>query len=86
MQELGACLLLMAQGVSSRAACLLVGIDQRTGKRWRGDSPASVRPLGFGDRVLGCRDSFDSAGDDRGGDGGWDTTRFVSGCTREGSF
>src|SRR5690625_6103520 len=37
-------LLRMAQGVRSREACRIVGINRRTGKRWRNGSPAGKRP------------------------------------------
>ncbi|MFE5158404.1 helix-turn-helix domain-containing protein, partial [Streptomyces sp. NPDC056697] len=36
---------LMDQGVSSREACRIVGINRRTGKRWRnGTAPTRKRP------------------------------------------
>ncbi|HIW62391.1 MAG TPA: IS30 family transposase [Candidatus Stackebrandtia excrementipullorum] len=43
-REREAYFLLMAQGVSSREACRIVGINRRTGKRWRNGSPAGKRP------------------------------------------
>lgn len=43
---------LMEQGVSSREACRIVGINRRTGKRWRNDTnPTKNRPAQPAHRV-----------------------------------
>lgn len=62
-REREAYFLLMAQGVSSREACQLVGINQRTGKRWRNGSPAAEnRPVRHPELVGSARAISSSSG------------------------
>ncbi|WP_374213807.1 hypothetical protein [Streptomyces sp. A3M-1-3] len=55
----------MDQGVSSREACRIVGINRRTGKRWRkGTNPTRKRPAQPAHRVRAERVVSSSVGGD----------------------
>nr|WP_225220134.1 IS30 family transposase [Oerskovia merdavium] len=61
-REREAYFLLMAQGMSNNEACRIVGINRRTGKRWRNGSPAGRRPAGLPQSVGVARAFSQSSG------------------------